>query len=66
VRSNTTNNNSGNGIKLDSGSAGNLIQNNHASGNGEFDARDGNGDLVSNTWQGNECTTDSPDGLCED
>jgi len=66
VRSNTTNNNSGNGIKLDSGSAGNLIQNNHASGNGEFDARDGNGDLVSNTWQGNECTTDNPDGLCED
>lgn len=66
VRSNTTNNNSGNGIALDSGSAGNLLQNNHATGNGEFDARDGNGDLVSNTWQGNECTTDSPDGLCED
>lgn len=65
---NDANSNGRDGIRVDTGNSGLVINENDMSGNTNFDAHDltvGGGTAgTANTWTSNDCVTDSPDGLC--
>jgi parallel beta-helix repeat protein len=68
IDNNRVDTNGRDGIRLDVGSSGNAIQQNHMNGNAEYDAHDL---AVSNTWvmsgrQRNKCSVGDPSGLCVD
>ena len=69
VRSNTTNNNKGDGILFAAGTRSNIIRFNKASGNGNYDCQDlssGSGTAhTANFWRYNTGATSNPAGLCK-
>lgn len=64
IMMNQADNNGRDGIRADATSGGNTIVRNSMTSNTEHDAHDEAGAGTTNTWIKNNCTTDSPDGLC--